>query len=376
MATAKVQVGTTPAAKRIASLDQFRGYTVAGMLVVNFLGSYAWIAENLPVLKHHNTYCSYADTIMPQFFFAVGYAYRLTLLKRLQREGKRAAYGHVFARCLGLMLIAFLIYSLDGSVKSWEELKDLGISGFFATAFQRSWFQTLTHIALTSIWIMPVIAAGTGVRLAYTVGSAALHLWLSHLFFFEWAMERPVIDGGQLGFLSWTAPMIMGSIAYDLMAALGPRGALRPILGWGILLMAIGYGLSSLGGVEGTDGEPAIGWAAAPFFPPEIETNLWTMSQRSGSVSYLVFATGFSMAVFALFVVLCDLGTMNIPLFRTFGRNALAVYILHGIVFAAVKPYVPRDAPGWYAAAGFGVAFAITYVLVRHLEKNQIYLKL
>ena len=41
----------TPTA-RISSLDQFRGYTVAGMFLVNFLGSY--LATPL-LLKHHNT---------------------------------------------------------------------------------------------------------------------------------------------------------------------------------------------------------------------------------------------------------------------------------------------------------------------------------
>jgi predicted acyltransferase len=376
MATAQLQVGTEPASRRIASLDQFRGYTVAGMLVVNFLGGYAWIARDLPVLEHHNTYCSYADTIMPQFFFAVGYAYRLTLLKRLRRQGWRPAYGHVVSRSLGLMLIGFIVYQLDGGAGSWEELKGMGLSGFLEAAFQRSWFQTLTHIALTSLWIMPVIAAGTAARLAFAAGSAALHLWLSDLFFFDWAMGRPVIDGGQLAFLSWATPMLLGSIAYDLMVSRGPRGALRPLIGWALLLMAIGYGLSCLGGGEASDGSPRRGWAAAPFFPPEIETNLWTMSQRSGSVSYLTFAAGFSAAVFALFVVLGDLGPMRVGMFRTFGRNALAAYVLHPLVFSAVKPYVPKDAPGWYAAAGFGIAFAITYLLVRHLEKNEIYLKL
>ena len=61
----------TPArADRIASLDQFRGYTVVGMLLVNFLGGYKAVPA---LLKHHNTYCSYADTIMPQFLFAVGF---------------------------------------------------------------------------------------------------------------------------------------------------------------------------------------------------------------------------------------------------------------------------------------------------------------
>src|SRR5690606_5947863 len=158
-------------------------------------------------------------------------------------------------------------------------------------------------------------------------------------------------DGGQLGFLSWAVPMLVGSIAYDLMVARGPRGAPRPLVGWGILLMALGYGLSCLGGAEGTDGSPRVGWAAPPFVPPEIGPNLWTMNQRAGSVSYMTFSAGFSAAVFALFVALCDLGPLRVGLFRTFGRNALAAYILHPLVFAAVEPYVPRDAPAWYVMA-------------------------
>ena len=68
-------------AGRIESLDQFRGYTVAGMFVVNFLGSF----DATPVLlTHQNNFCSYADTIMPQFFFAVGFAFRLTFGRRAQ----------------------------------------------------------------------------------------------------------------------------------------------------------------------------------------------------------------------------------------------------------------------------------------------------
>ena len=87
-------MSTTPGqGRRIVSLDQFRGYTVAGMLLVNFLGGYREVPA---ILKHHNTYCSYADTIMPQFFFAVGFAYRLTFLRRLKTEGRSSAFWAVF----------------------------------------------------------------------------------------------------------------------------------------------------------------------------------------------------------------------------------------------------------------------------------------
>ena len=72
----------TPA--RIHSMDQFRGYTMAGMFLVNFVGAFA---VTHPLLKHHNTYNSYADTIMPHFFFAVGFSMRLVMLRNIAQMG-------------------------------------------------------------------------------------------------------------------------------------------------------------------------------------------------------------------------------------------------------------------------------------------------
>ena len=74
---------------RIHSMDQFRGYTVAGMFVVNFLGGLAAIH---PVLKHNNTYFSYADSIMPSFLFACGFSYRLTTLAQAPAVGPARTY--------------------------------------------------------------------------------------------------------------------------------------------------------------------------------------------------------------------------------------------------------------------------------------------
>src|SRR5436305_1223691 len=97
---------------RLASLDQFRGYTVVGMFFVNFVGNHF---QALPaVFSHHNTYCSYADTIMPQFFFAVGFAYRLTFLRRLQTSSFASAAWKAVRRNLGLILLGLVVYHLDG----------------------------------------------------------------------------------------------------------------------------------------------------------------------------------------------------------------------------------------------------------------------
>ena len=116
---------------RIASLDQFRGYTVVGMLAVNYLGRFAAVH---PLLKHHNTYCSYADTIMPQFFFAVGFAYRLTFLRRVERDGTSAAVRHALCAGFGLLLLGLVFYGLDDGPATWEELRELGVVGAIRNA--------------------------------------------------------------------------------------------------------------------------------------------------------------------------------------------------------------------------------------------------
>jgi predicted acyltransferase len=347
---------------RIESLDQFRGYTVAGMFLVNGLSRFAVVPA---ILKHHNTYCSFADTIMPQFFFAVGFAARLTLLRRLERSGPRAAYGHALARVVGLLLLGFVVYHFDGGAKTWSDLKALGLSGFLQRAFLGEYFQTLVHIAVTSAWVLPVIAARPGIRLVWLVGSAAAHFGLSHWWYYGWVTTHRNIDGGPLGFLTWTIPVLVGSFAFDIVAARRPGVTVRLLL-IGALLMLLGYGLTC------ADGQPD----ALPFFPPIGPFNGLTMSQRAGTVSYQTFAAGFSMAVYGLFFLASDVGRLRVGVFRTLGRNALAAYLLHPMVAEAMEPYLPKDSPAWFVAIGFAAEFGLTYLFLRYLEKNKLFLRL
>jgi hypothetical protein len=129
------------------------------MFLVNFVGSYDAVATFLPILKHHHTHVSYADTIMPQFFLAVGFAYRMTFLRRLEKEGAAAAYWHATKRILGLLVVAFVVHTLGSGVANWEQFRSGQVWSAVAAGLKREYFQTLTHIAVTSLWVMPVIAA-------------------------------------------------------------------------------------------------------------------------------------------------------------------------------------------------------------------------
>jgi predicted acyltransferase len=378
---------------RIASLDEFRGYTVLGMFWVNFVGGFTVMAAPftlvlfgvscvlpLQLFRHWNTYCGYADTIMPQFFFAVGFAYRMTFLRRLERQGPWAAYTKVIRRNLGLILLGFVIYHLDGHYNTWAKLKELGVWGFFTTAFQRDIFQTLVHIGVTSLWIMPVIAAGPGMRFLFCCASAILHWFLSYNFYYDWVTTRPGIDGGYLGFMTWTVPTLAGTFAYDLVAGYSKSGAALRIFALGVVFMAVGYALACVNLVWPPNSVSGGGFASylvePPFVAPTRPVNIWTMSQRAGSASYLTFGAGLSLSLYALFIFACDIGPLRVGIFRTLGSNALAGYIIHSLVADAVKPFAPKDSPLWYVLAAFAVFLAICYLFIRHMEKQGLYLRL
>src|SRR5580692_7181339 len=111
-----------PTPARSAALDQFRGYTVVGMCLANFLAPFVAIHA---VLKHNDTYFSYADTIMPGFLFVVGFAFRLTWLKRRRNTGRLATAATYVHRSGKLLLLSLFIYLCVGDVPRWFDYRSL-----------------------------------------------------------------------------------------------------------------------------------------------------------------------------------------------------------------------------------------------------------
>jgi predicted acyltransferase len=434
-----------PLQNRIESLDQFRGYTVAGMFLVNYLSGF-WAAPF--VCHHHNTYCSYADTIMPGFFFAVGFSMRLSFGRREHDQGLPRAYWHMVKRLLGLALVAiFIAYvakpNMNGETFDWHHIKGIGVWKALHDPLKNTWFQTLMHIAVTSLWILPVLRMKPIWRILYMILSAAIHLGLSNAFYFDWVngylnghIDPPSgIDGGNLGFLTWTIPTIIGTLACDtVMTPRGRVSLLARLFGWGAVLMAFGWLASCATRMydvpadevqqnasmklakspvipskeqfeKWTTNLKAHRWPEAlaepPFVPPPHshdpdsgtvnqeglrktedksdlyrKANYWMMSQRAGTISYLTFAAGFSLALYGLFYILSDMIGIKVGMFRTFGTNALVGYILHDFTADAIKNFIPNDSPPLVMWASVVFFFYITWLFIRSLEKRNIYLKL
>lgn len=370
--------GTLGSNARLVSLDQFRGYTVFGMILVNFVSGYRSIAETIPLLHHHNTYCSYADTIMPQFFFAVGFGYRMSFLHRQSKEGLGAAWKHALYRNGILLLLGFIVHQLTIPYRSFSELQALGGIGWIRTAFHRDFFQALTHIAVTSIWILPVIHSSMRIRWLAMMGTALLFGFLSYSGYDAWVWENRCIDGGPLGFLSWSIPMLLGSIAYDLY---GTNRAIRNLLGVGLGIAFLGILLSTFGILTRTNLSAWLhisSWEGfrLPFQSPVLPRDIWSMSQRGVTLPYTVFGAGWSMIGFAILVWLCDRKGWQLPLFRLLGKNALAAYILHILVLNALVPVVPKDSPFGLVAMGYMLSMLLIWILMRHLDQHKLILKL
>ena len=120
-------------------------------------------------------------------------------------------------RIVGLFLVSFAIYTSGRAVENWHELVGRGTWDVVSPYLKREWLQTLGHIAITSLWILPVIRSSR-VRIAYAVLSGAAHVALSHWFHYHWVNTDPNgIDGGPLGFLTWSIPAILGTVTCDLI---------------------------------------------------------------------------------------------------------------------------------------------------------------
>lgn len=392
---------------RITSMDQFRGYSVAGMFLVNFLGG---MAVTPSVLRHNNTYFSYADSIMPGFLFACGFSYRLSLLRRVSQHGRSSAYRHVVNRSLGLILVSLVLYGCGMEFDSWSEMTAGNVREFVARLLKANLWEVLAIIGAVQLLILPVVEAPSAVRAAAMVGLSALHLILSHSFNYDFVYGRPnwmdefwgaagqrCWDGGFFGLLQWAVPMLAGTIVFDVVRGGVDRKRVRKLVAWGAVFMVAAYllsGLNHLYSLENLSAGVRETFTASPVFPPSagfqdrtirdlladppfvepgfVVRSYWLMDKRIVTGTFIWFSTGFAIALYGLFVAVCDLGGRQFDLFRMLGQNPLAAYIIHHIVESTIRSIVPVDSPLWWTLVGLFFFFMITILFVKYVDRNRI----
>ena len=311
---------------RIASIDQFRGYAILTMIFVNFVGRFditPWM------LKHHKLGMSFNDTIAPIFVFVVGMGFRLSLQRRIQRDGsataRRAAVKR-FAILAGLGFVAYFGYF-------WDALTYIGIGGLLA---------------------LPFMDKGPRVRILAAAAYLGLYQCLFSLAGYgDWVLAHS-INGGPLGPLSWVFMLLLGSVAYDLMASGDSRRILVGCLAWGVGLSAAGWLLrAEWRGVK-------AGW---PF------------TQYGMSAPYAVYSTGLAFLTLLPFHILSDKARIQLPHLTVLGENPLVMYATHGILIALGTLCLSDRAPLSAVAIGFLCVCGLCYALARWLHAKGIIVK-
>lgn len=320
---------------RLLSLDVFRGITIAGMILVNNPGSWSHVYAPLRHAEWHGW--TPTDFIFPFFLFIVGVAIAFSFGKYLQGEPiPKSLYAKIIRRTLILFGLGLFLQVIPVNIPA-------GYNWFADTLAKVRIMGVLQRIAVV-YFFAAMIALHFKLR-----GQA---IWTIGLLAFYWLIMKlvpvPVIENGavvkhigsltkDINLAAYVDTLILHGHTWQVGTYFDydPEGILSTIPAIATTLIGIftGYWLKS-GKSHNTI---ALGMFAAGVlglllgalmdygFP--INKPLW-------SPSYVVFMGGMALMFLAVCYYLIDIKayTWWTKPFVIFGMNAIALYVLAGIV--------------------------------------------
>jgi predicted acyltransferase len=316
--------------QRLESIDQFRGFAILLMVLADYLAK----PQRVPAwLKHTpDVGLTVIDLIAPLFVFAVGLTYGVSFRRRLVRSGAwqtTVDFVRRYSALLGIGFLLTLLGDLTGVYEStinWGLLQAIGAAGLV----------TLVVIGLRWQWRL---AAGLALLAAYQV--LLDRFWLQDVL--------NAIHGGPWAALAWGSMLILATVLADFYH----DRALRRLYLWASLCFLVtGIGLA---------------W-------------LLPVSKNRVSASYVLLTVGISALVFGLFHLLESRWRLRLPVLSEWGRNALLLYLLHGVVIGVFAlPAVPAwyvQAPPWLIALQAAALVAVLSWVGAYLDRRGLYFTL
>lgn len=322
--------------KRLASLDAFRGFAVAAMVLVNNPGS--WKHVHAPLEHAAWNGCTFTDLIFPFFLFAAGLAMTLSLASR--SGGAPAVYRILLRRAAIIFLIGLglnLIPAFDpATVRVPGVLQRIALAlalGGPVVLWGRARAAVAAILGLCALWLVlelavPVPGADGAVAAGRLMPGMDFGAWLDRLVLpgHLWAHARTWDPEGLVGTLTATATLLLGSLAGRHLAAPGGR---RPK--WAGLLLA---GAALL----------ALGWVLGRALP--LNKSLWTPT-------FVLFTGGWALLGLAACHAALDEAPAGfretarkacLPL-TIFGMNALFLFVVSGVAARAIQTIRAGGAP-------------------------------
>ena len=286
---------------RLASVDAFRGLTVAAMLLVNDAGDWGHVYAPLQHADWHG--CTLADLVFPFFLFIVGVSIALSVGVRVEAGADVAALRRsVWVRALRIIVLGLVLHAVLHWLVDTRAFRPLGV---------------LQRIGICAAAV-GLLAIHTRPRTQWAVCAALL---LGYWALLAWG--GPLTKAGNLASRVDTA--LLGRLAYQFDAATGighdPEGLLSTLPAIATTLLGLRAGdwlrkgeLSRLW--QAAVVALALGWLWSSVFP--FNKQLWTSS-------YALWTGGLAMAGLWLAHVLVD--RRGWPAWgRSFGVNAIAAY--------------------------------------------------
>lgn len=360
----------TRESKRIACIDQLRGYAIFGMLLVNARGLFfepvkshlegssiqGFFESCLYQISHHTTTFTYADTIAPLFVFVVGMGMRLSWLRRCEQLGVWETRKSLVKRYSMLVLIAFAIYA----GWYWDALMDIGLAGLLAVMLIDKRPRTRVVAAFA------FVAAFQCIHMFTSYGTWSVHGKFSledpkyvpllvRLVPLNEALFGTSLNGGPLGPMSWVLLLLFGSHAYDLLAERNNKKFVLSCLGWGAGLCILAWVFS-------------MEW-------PGVKA-AWPFSARYMTVPFPLWAAGLCFFQVVAFYLICDRLNLAIPTFTSVGANPLTIYIVQSLFLDVAEDFAPEQLSLVVALVGFAVFWGIFAGAAYYMHRKRIYIKI
>ena len=314
-------MSATPAA-RIVSLDAFRGFAIASMVLVNNPGDWSHLYAPLDHAEWNGW--TFTDLVFPFFLFAAGLSMAVSLDRRLHSgDGRGKLLASIARRAAVIFLVGFALNLFPAF-----DVSTVRIPG------------VLQRIALCIVLAAPLaIYAHTR---TVAIGMVLLCVVYAELMLFvPVAAPDGVIAAGALepgrDFGAWLDRRLLGGHLWSHSRTWDPEGLVSTLPAVCSLLFGVITGRwllrkpSSLttstrlfvAGVVAL----AVGLLMDHSFMP-INKNLWTPS-------YSVFMTGWALVTFAAFHAAMDARGMGRRAFMPlviYGMNALFIFAFSGVV--------------------------------------------
>ncbi len=349
---------------RLVSLDAFRGFTIAGMILVNNPGTWSAV---YPPLRHAEWHgWTPTDLVFPFFLFIMGVSMNLSFARR--QDSMRAG---IYLKILRRALIIFALGVLLNAFPDFD-LGALRIAG------------VLQRIAVVYL-VASVIVINVRIKTEAVITAALLVIY--------WLLMRYVpVPGHGAGNLSpegnletYLDSLLLPGRLYR--QTWDPEGLIStiPAIATGLLGHLTGFLLrSNLEKVRIAGWMFVLGWAGmlagwiwGIWFP--INKNIWTSS-------YVLFMAGAALEFLGVCYWLIDVYAWRKWAHPAvvFGMNAILVYVLSGIVGdllgvveiggQTLKEWIVQHLFAWWATPmNASLLFAILYVALWWLVMDLFY---